>query len=376
MEVFYLKGKGLAYGLLIFVIFPRQGNITTKDYVLYLAWRVGNHKKGVDPITNNISVMINTLFYMYPIKFKFLTVGLLAGLVCQPLTFISQTKVLAVDQILKIAQKSSDYNQYMRLGYTETRRRNYKRALAYFQQALQVRPNDQYATAAIRNVTSYQRRSGLIGFVPVGKPGRTQGGATRGGEGCFLNKESAVPLIPTSEEKEAQVTTAEHPTFFLYIPQTDQQIQALEFVLQDDATSKPLYEQSFKPVGQPGIVSVTIPADQPSLKTGKKYTWEFSIICDSYGDKDVHLKGKIERLQDENLADQIQQTTKPLDQAIIYATAGFWENSLSIIANLRRDRPNDPEVQKYWADLLKSVNLDKVVEQPLLPSLVPLETEK
>ncbi len=373
MEVFYLKGKGLASGLLIFIILLRQGNIKTKDYVLYLAWRVGNHKKGVDPITNNISVMMKTLFYMYPIKFKFLTVGLLAGLVCQPLAFISQTKVLAYDQVVKVAQKSSNYNQYMRLGYTETRRRNYKRALGYFQQALQLRPNDQYATAAIRNVTSYQRRSGLIGFVPVGKPGRTQGGATRGG--CFLNTESAVPLIPAS--KEAQLTTAEHPTFFFYIPQTAQQVQALEFVLRDDATTKPLYKQSFKPVGQPGIVSVTIPTDQPSLNTGKQYSWDFSIICDLHSrDKDGLLKGKIERLQDENLADQIQQTTKPLDQAIIYATAGFWENSLSIIANLRRDRPNDPEVQKYWADLLKSVNLDKVVEQPLLPSLVPLETKK
>jgi len=315
---------------------------------------------------------------MYPIKRKLWTGCLLASFLCQPLEFVSQLKVLAVDQVVQIAQKTSDYNQYMRLGYTQTRRRNYKIALGYFHQALQLRPGDKYATAAIRNVTSYQRRSGLIGFVPVGKPGRTQGAASRGG--CFLHTDSApdsvVPLIPTSDEKEAQLTTAEHPTFFFYIPQTAQQIKKLQFVLQDDETNQPLYEQSFKPVGQAGIVSVTIPADQLSLKTSKKYTWNFSIICNSYGDKDVDLQGKIELLQDENLADQIQQTTQPLDQAVIYATAGFWENSLSIIANLRRQRPNDPQVQKYWADLLKSVELEEVVNQPLLPSLVPLGTEK
>ncbi|MDB9373341.1 DUF928 domain-containing protein [Nodularia sphaerocarpa] len=298
-------------------------------------------------------------------RLKFLTGCLLAGFLCLPLDFISQTKVLAVDQVFQVAQVNPAYNQSMRLGYTETRRRNYRKALGYFETALQLRPRDKYATAAIRNVKSYiqRRATGRINFVP-GKPGRLQSAASRGS--CFSNGKPAVPLIPTS--KEAQQTTAEHPTFFFYIPQTAKKVHGLEFVLRDDESIQPLYREKFNPVGQAGIVSITIPANRPSLKTGKEYTWAFSMICDPRSrDQDLYLEGKIELLQEENLSDQIQQTNEPLDRVVIYATAGFWENALSTLANLRRQRPNDPKVQEYWFDLLKSVELEKVANEPLLP---------
>ncbi|MDB9341349.1 MULTISPECIES: DUF928 domain-containing protein [Cyanophyceae] len=300
-------------------------------------------------------------------KLKFLTGCLLASFVSLPLDFVSQTKVLAVPQVIQVAQANSGYNQYMRLGYTETTRRNYRQALGYFRQALQLRPNDRYATAAIRNVNSYiQRRStSRISFVP-GRPGRLRMAASRGS--CFVNGKPAVPLIPTS--KEAQRTTAKHPTFFFSIPETAKKVQGMEFVLRDDESIQPLYRETFKPVQEAGIVSITIPANRYSLKTGKEYTWSFSMICDRRSrDQDLYLEGKIQLLEDENLSEQIQQTNEPLDQAIIYATAEFWENALSILANLRRQRPNDPEVEKYWTDLLNSVELEEEANQPLLPSL-------
>ncbi|BAY35739.1 hypothetical protein NIES2111_00550 [Nostoc sp. NIES-2111] len=288
---------------------------------------------------------------------------MLVSLACLSLDFVSQNRVLATNRVVEIAQNSGAYNQAMRLGYTETRRRNYRRALGYFQQALQLRPNDKYATAAVRNVQGYmQRRTSLISFVP-GRPGRLRAAASRGS--CFLNGVSAIPLIPSN--KEAQLTTAAHPTFFFYIPQTPKPIQGLEFVLRDNESVTPLYKKTFQPVGQAGIVSVTIPAQQAPLKTGKSYNWSFSMICDLQNrDQDLFMKGKIERVQDENLAEQIQETNQPLDQAIIYATAGFWENALSTLGNLRRQRPNDPEVKKYWTDLLSSVELSEVADQPLL----------
>lgn len=301
---------------------------------------------------------------MYPMKLHLWTGCLLASLACLSLNFVNQTQVLAANQVVEIAQSSSAYNQAMRLGYTETRRRNYRRALSYFQQALQLRPNDKYATTAIRNVTSYmQRRTSLISFVP-GRPGRLRAAASRGN--CFINEKPAIPLIPTN--KEAQLTTAENPTFYFYLPQTAKPIHSLEFILRDNDSVAPLYRKSFQPVGKAGIVSVTIPAQQALLKTGKAYTWTFSMICDPRNrDQDLFLRGRIERVQDENLSEQIQETKQPLDQAVIYATAGFWENALSTLANLRRQRPNDPEVNKYWTDLLNSVGLEEVTNQPLLP---------
>lgn len=47
------------------------------------------------------------------------------------------------------------YDRHMRAGYTATQQRKYPEALEHFQRALAERPNDPYATQAIRNVQSY-----------------------------------------------------------------------------------------------------------------------------------------------------------------------------------------------------------------------------
>ncbi len=47
------------------------------------------------------------------------------------------------------------YDRYMRIGYAETRQRDYQSALVNFERALKERPNDYWASQAIRNVASY-----------------------------------------------------------------------------------------------------------------------------------------------------------------------------------------------------------------------------
>lgn len=49
----------------------------------------------------------------------------------------------------------SRYDRLMRLGYDATQREEYQTALGFFQQALDQRPGDYYATEAIDNVTTY-----------------------------------------------------------------------------------------------------------------------------------------------------------------------------------------------------------------------------
>ncbi|MEH2237128.1 DUF928 domain-containing protein [Nostoc sp.] len=295
-------------------------------------------------------------------KHRFWASYLLAALAFLPFEPVITTQVLATESVYQLAQAKSAYTQYMQLGYNETRRRNYRKALGYFQQAERSRPGDRYATTAIRNVTGYiQRGRNRIAFVP-GRPGRVRSAGTRGS--CFQTGQYLIPLTPT--DKEAQRTTAERPTFFFYVPQTSTTVQALEFVLGDDDTD--LYKGTFKPVGQNGIVSINLPADQPSLQIGKTYNWTFSMTCDiSNPDKSSYIKGQIVRSQDENLSLQLKQPNTDLDRAVLFATAGFWEDALRTLANLRRQRPNDPEVQKYWEDLLNSVDIKEVVNKPLLP---------
>jgi tetratricopeptide (TPR) repeat protein len=51
--------------------------------------------------------------------------------------------------------ETETYERYMRLGYDATERHHYQDALAYFEGALQLRPDDEYASQAIRNVSTY-----------------------------------------------------------------------------------------------------------------------------------------------------------------------------------------------------------------------------
>jgi tetratricopeptide (TPR) repeat protein len=53
------------------------------------------------------------------------------------------------------APETETYERYMRLGYDATERHHYQDALAYFEGALQLRPDDEYASQAIRNVSTY-----------------------------------------------------------------------------------------------------------------------------------------------------------------------------------------------------------------------------
>lgn len=49
----------------------------------------------------------------------------------------------------------SAYDRAMRMGYDETHARDYQSALVNFQRALKERPDDNFATQAVRNVSSY-----------------------------------------------------------------------------------------------------------------------------------------------------------------------------------------------------------------------------
>lgn len=57
-----------------------------------------------------------------------------------------------------VGEGELDYDRYMRLGYEATNQKNYQQALEFFARALEQRPNDYYASQAIRNVNTYINR--------------------------------------------------------------------------------------------------------------------------------------------------------------------------------------------------------------------------
>jgi Domain of Unknown Function (DUF928) len=280
-------------------------------------------------------------------------------------------------------QARLDYNQYMQLGYTATRQRNYAAALNYFKQALYERPGDRYAALAVRNLESYVTRDRLAGgkrktyvtFIPtnLGIATRRTPAATRGvgyihineaGKACIPNKQRLTALTPGLD---VQRTTIANPTFFFYVPQTSAPV--MELVLEDDQ-EEVIYQKILPAPGKPGIVSLNVPADAnfPGLKVGKSYKWYFSLICDrNERSSDYVVKGSIERITlDQTLKTQLEKA-KPEEQAAIYALSGIWENSLTMLAQLRKSSPNSLAIKSDWEDLLRSGGLEEIVQEPLVP---------
>lgn len=295
----------------------------------------------------------------------------LAGFALMPLYNLPLTAAVTMAQVVSSGRQISAYDKSMELGYTQTKRRNYRAALEYFQEALQWRPGDRYAEAAIRNVNSYiERRGRSIVFV-TGRPLRRANAGARGDTEQDCKNAQPIPL--TVGDDTPQLTLSSHPTFLFYIPKTktNQPIKRIRFSLEDDS-GEPIHRETVNDFSSRGVININLPTHQQSLEVGKQYTWKFTTSCNlTRPELDRYVTGKIEVIKDENLSAQIQQTSNPLEQARLYATAGVWENAVSTLANLRRQRPNDPEVQQYWLELLESVDLQDVASQPLLGCCTP-----
>ncbi|MFM6090355.1 MAG: DUF928 domain-containing protein [Dolichospermum sp.] len=289
-----------------------------------------------------------------------LTGLLLAGIISLPLGIVAQTPGSSI-ALADANNQNRDYNQYMREGYKKTAVREFRGALNSFKKAEQLRPGDRYAQNAIRNVQTYiNSRSKILSFVPT-RPVRLREGGTRTSE-CLKpsnlngkNRQSELTaLTAMSDTDNSQLTTSDHPTFFFYIPKTAQPIQSLEFVLKDES-DKPLYTKNFNTPPQGGIFSIKVPDHRP-LKQDQKYTWMLSANCSNSGNKpELTLTGAIQVVNDDNLSAAIQQTSDPIEQVMLYAASGIWENAITTLADLRRQKPNDLTVQNYWEQLLTSV---------------------
>jgi hypothetical protein len=218
-----------------------------------------------------------------------------------------------------------------------------------------------------------------------------EGGISRGADAtasCAGEPVTVTSLLPKTNvaqlaaaekaEIEIEKTVAERPTFFIHVSQTS--AQEAEFILKkkigEDNNGQPVYDED-KFVDQtvalpknPGIVSISLPADAAALEVGSSYYWTFQVICEPTDrTKDVTVDGAVQRIElDSSLANKLQQA-EPRDRPGIYAEAEIWTDALSTLADLRKANPNDQQLQDDWNDLLSSVGLDKVAQATVIGSI-------
>jgi predicted N-formylglutamate amidohydrolase len=107
-------------------------------------------------------------------------------------------------------------------------------------------------------------------------------------------------------------------------------------------------------------MSLTLPAfaSFSPLEIGQEYRWELALIYESQ--ERVASDGKIKRVEaDPTLALRAQEAT-PQERVALYADKRLWYNALTTLVELRRDRPNDKELEDALDKLLKSAGLNSV----------------
>lgn len=205
-----------------------------------------------------------------------------------------------------------------------------------------------------------------------GLPGRRLGGGTRAPEMAAYNDQK--PLVALIPENNLSVTTADHPTLLFHLPVVDTS-QNVEFVLYD-SSDKLLYQTQFNVAGSSGIAGIDLSSAEglDPLTVNETYQWYFTIVADDRS-QDISVDGWLQRvtldewaqrqsLSPDLLADLNMAT--PLEQVrLLHQEASLWSDAALVLHQLRKRDPHNGEVVAAWQDLLQTVGLSELSEEPI-----------
>ena len=178
---------------------------------------------------------------------------------------------------------------------------------------------------------------------------------TRDGSGVGACQQTAQPFTALVPKKgDESLTTAEHPVFWFYIPHASEDIHSMEFSLHNLDETKTLYLTALQLTKTPGVIGIPLPpSPQSSLKLNQTYRWKLMVNCTAQAKADevIALEGLVTRVQ-------------PSPNLV----GAIWYDELTNRAQRFRLEPQNPEVKKAWLELLKSVGLEELVQEPLLSS--------
>jgi hypothetical protein len=207
-----------------------------------------------------------------------------------------------------------------------------------------------------------------LGFprTPVGRPRTSVGGGTGTARpveqvSCF-NKGSHITVL--SPHNNVVTTVSAQPTLFWHIPKT--QAKSADFFVVDEEDNI-VYQTKLALIGTPGVVKLALPRTVV-LETGKEYQWTLTLNCNPADETQMEMvEGKIKRTAlTSTQKSQLAAAKQPLEQAEVYAKAKIWQETISILAQMRQERPSDRTANTAWKELLESVGLKDVASAPLI----------
>ncbi len=204
---------------------------------------------------------------------------------------------------------------------------------------------------------------------PLGKPpGTARSGAVRGG--CTTNLLQQPSVLIALMDEEVTQTRKAHPTFLFYIPvgRSERANTAL-LAIKDEALllsegAGDLDEGAIvvSLPDQPGLVSVTVPANTLPLEVGKRYFWAFTILCSRTNPSaNLSVSGFLQRVEPPTAVVETpaSQSAQPVDRPK-FDDNDTWHEWVERLAKMRAMRG------RSWNDLLEHFGLEKFAWTPVI----------
>jgi Domain of Unknown Function (DUF928) len=191
-----------------------------------------------------------------------------------------------------------------------------------------------------------------------------------GSRGDCLYKQNQPPLTSLVGSKNLELTVSDRPIFWVYVPYTQQEAPSGEFSLQDGEND--VYRTRFQLPATPGIVSISLPANQKPLEVGKTYRWYLEMNCPrrEAGDQvtPASVTGLVRRVSPSvELNNALNSAKTPLQRIAAYAQYSIWYDTLTELARLRSNPAQTPGIEGIWVELLsdRNIGLENIAKESL-----------
>jgi Domain of Unknown Function (DUF928) len=199
------------------------------------------------------------------------------------------------------------------------------------------------------------RRRNRVRFRVGVRPSRYRVGGFSRNSQCGVGEGAKVVAPPEKAGDRAQATqnnidfveqtTADKPTFFVYLPQESG--GRAKLTVQNEARDEQLDRVTFDLKPQAGIVAIPMSAQAKPLQVGQKYLWQMTIYCDATARQaSVTLSGWVERVSPAAVPEDLEERVS------FYADRGIWQDAMAGLMALK-GRSGEAE----WAALMESAEL-------------------
>lgn len=211
-----------------------------------------------------------------------------------------------------------------------------------------------------------------VGFIPpphTPAPQRTASGASREGDiwyqeadGTTLSSGAwrSAAMVAVMPSNAYGLTISPRPTMMAYLPPSA--AHTAIFSLKDE-THTVVYRRTVPLDRAGGILQVSLPDDAPALVPGEYYHWFITLQSENYiTPGSPYVDGWVKRVEPTAAIAQAMASPDSLAKAQVLAESGIWYDAAAQLAELQTHEHTDAN----WAEFLRSVGLDALVEHSFL----------